>query len=163
MYNVAEDTKIILKGRRENRMVFEAAHNGFMYTVGANFQTSNYPRITNKCISVYGEDDVDFSGLPHTRIGDFPEIDREYTRRNKLVVAAQRAVLKEATSIEGLPEWLQALLDGKLSFSRKAGCSCGCSPGFKSASNFSFVPERGFFTHVWVARKPVEEADDTID
>lgn len=57
---------------------------------------------------------------------DEPEINRQWRRYNKLEIAKQREVLEAGMAL--IADQLYAQPD-KISFSRTAGCSCGCSPG----------------------------------
>lgn len=71
------------------------------------------------------EDEAKRLGLDniHTRRGEFPSLDQAWNKYNRQVVAAQRLVLE--TALDHIVKE-----PGRMSFSRKAGCSCGCSPGF---------------------------------
>lgn len=61
----------------------------------------------------------------YTRRGVFPTVDRAWDEFNRQVVAAQRAVLDDGLRALGhRPEEMG------IQFSRTAGCSCPCSPGF---------------------------------
>lgn len=71
--------------------------------------------------------DLDYSNFPMERPkysikGEDPENDRLWVAYNRLELKLMRE--KIATAFE------EAGIEGKLSFSRKAGCSCGCSAGF---------------------------------
>ena len=60
--------------------------------------------------------------------GDVPEVDKMYDRLNRQVIKNKRSVIENA--IAEFPV-LADLLDAiKFNFSRYAGCSCPCSPGF---------------------------------
>jgi len=85
-------------------------------------------------------DDFPHLDLPdiHTRRGEYPEVDKAWDRHNRALVKVWR-------------EWTTAALEqvfgeGKVHFSRKAGCACGCSPGFIASQ----VP---WHTDVWVSVK----------
>lgn len=58
--------------------------------------------------------------------GDNKQLDLEWKRYNREEVRLQRELIEEALAAD--PELAARL--GKLVFSRKAGCSCSCSPGF---------------------------------
>jgi hypothetical protein len=58
----------------------------------------------------------------YTRRGEFPELDKAWDAHNRAIIKAERDVL--------MPLLKGTQFEGKASFSRKAGCSCGCSPGF---------------------------------
>jgi hypothetical protein len=67
--------------------------------------------------------------LPHvyTKKGDHPIIDKAFALMNKLIVDRKTEVLNVALEALG-DEYAKSI--GKWKFSRKAGCACGCSPGF---------------------------------
>jgi hypothetical protein len=60
----------------------------------------------------------------YTKKGEFPALDKAFRVMNKEIVAAKREVLDAAIKALEVP-WY-----GEPKFSRKAGCPCGCSPGF---------------------------------
>lgn len=60
--------------------------------------------------------------------GENPDNDKLWKKYNKFEVATQKKLIQKAIELEMIPA---DVLEG-LSFSRKAGCSCGCSPGWKS-------------------------------
>lgn len=86
-------------------------------------------------IFVDGEQDVDFATAYElaNAAGSFSrgvseESDKMFDKLNRQVVKNQRTLIEEA--MELVPE-LAAVLDGvKMFHSRRAGCSCPCSPGF---------------------------------
>lgn len=62
----------------------------------------------------------------HTKRGAFPAVDKAWDKHNREIVRRKSIVFREG---------LKAVLkekhnDVKFRFSRTAGCSCGCSPGF---------------------------------
>ncbi|AXH47343.1 hypothetical protein SEA_EDEN_48 [Microbacterium phage Eden] len=60
--------------------------------------------------------------------GNNEEVDALFRKLNRLEVKNMKAVIAEA--VAEVPE-LAAILEGvNLTFSKKAGCSCGCSPAF---------------------------------
>lgn len=70
----------------------------------------------------------------YTTFGDNAENDKAWRKYNKLEVAAQRDALDEAlAALEGV-EVARHYADLAPTFSRRAGCSCGCSPGFRLGS-----------------------------
>lgn len=103
-------------------------------------------RLTKTRVYVSGEASVDFTdayamqranaethGSPFYGKGEFPAEDKLFAALNRQVVKNQKAVIEEVHETdEGLSEAI--LAGGKLTFSRTAGCACGCSP--------AFVPER---------------------
>lgn len=81
---------------------------------------------------VYGEDpSVKFANLAkkyalesvYTRRGEFPEVDRAFDKMNRMIIRVQRQILDAALKTLGV-------VVTKAEFSQKAGCRCGCSPGF---------------------------------
>lgn len=80
----------------------------------------------------FDPEDLRYSGITkrpeYTRKGDFPEIDKEWRRYNKAEVQIQKKIIAKAVQ-DGL---IDANLAQELKFSTKAGCSCGCSPGWRS-------------------------------
>lgn len=60
--------------------------------------------------------------------GENPDNDKLWKKYNRFEVATQKKLIEKAIELKLIPE---DVLEG-LSFSRKAGCSCGCSPGWKS-------------------------------
>lgn len=65
----------------------------------------------------------------YTRFGDDPANDSAWRKFNKLEVAAERVALDEALNLLQVLGYEVDGIDPK--FSRKAGCSCSCSPGFR--------------------------------
>jgi len=59
----------------------------------------------------------------YTLRGEYPELDKAFDKMNREIVAEKRKVLRAVLKALGEE-------DVKDSFSRKAGCKCGCSPGF---------------------------------
>jgi hypothetical protein len=80
----------------------------------------------------FDPEDLRYSGITkrpeYTRKGEFPEIDKEWRRYNKAELQIEKKIIAKAVQ-DGL---LDAELAKELKWSRKAGCSCGCSPGWKS-------------------------------
>lgn len=58
--------------------------------------------------------------------GDNKELDKEWRRYNKAELLLQRRIIAKAVADGMIPE--QIIQEAK--WSRKAGCSCGCSPGW---------------------------------
>lgn len=59
----------------------------------------------------------------YTRRGEWPALDKAFDVMNREIVAAKREVL------DAVLEKMDLGVE-KIQFSKKAGCSCGCSPGF---------------------------------
>lgn len=103
-------------------------------------------------VFVSGEAKPDMPVPPYgsTR-GDGSAEDKAWKAYNRAEVANQRDLIEEALAQN--PELATKL--GKLSFSRKAGCGCGCSPGF--------IAEGQGSQDIWITRTappaPVVEAD----
>jgi|LSQX01.3.fsa_nt_gb hypothetical protein len=64
-----------------------------------------------------------FSDIWETEIGKAATSDAEIAEIGKVMVRRYRKVLPEILKQAGIPE-------AKASWSWKAGCSCGCTPGF---------------------------------
>jgi hypothetical protein len=56
----------------------------------------------------------------YTSRGEYPQVDKAWDEHNKAYVAGVRSLLAQVEDIVG---------SKKMKFSKKAGCSCGCSPG----------------------------------
>ena len=69
----------------------------------------------------------------HTVRGAFPALDKAWDAYNKSVVEVKRAVLfgalKALAPVNPQAAYFRENMD-QIKFSRKAGCRCGCSPGF---------------------------------
>ena len=126
----------------KNRTILTA--DGFTVSIDHHSRYS-YKRPTKARIYVSGEESVDFTEAyamqreneaaysaanperPFYGKGDFPEEDKLFAKLNRQVVKNQKAVIEEALqTVEGL----DFLADNPLTFSKKAGCGCGCSPAF---------------------------------
>ena len=75
----------------------------------------------------------DYDHPPYSMEGDDPENDKAWRKYNRDKIVAMRELLDDISG------WLQSISNGDLKyrFSRKAGCSCGCSP--------SFIADRALF------------------
>jgi len=85
---------------------------------------------------------------PYTMVGEDPENDKAWKAYNRAEVRTMKAGLLEANAaFNFLPA------DGwELTFSRKAGCSCGCSPAFilkTSTGGFLWIDGKRYKS-VWV-------------
>lgn len=78
--------------------------------------------------------------------GDGSDADQAWRRYNREEIRLMREVVEEAFAAD--PELAEQL--GKVVFSKKAGCSCGCSPGF--------IAEGRDNQDVWISRTPDEPA-----
>lgn len=69
-------------------------------------------------------------GLPNigSRRGVSPPMDKAWDAFNSIITDSKTADLKLVLS--KVAEQVPALKDVELKFDRKAGCGCGCSPGF---------------------------------
>lgn len=77
---------------------------------------------------------------PYTQRGAYPALDRAWDAFNSHLIAAKTAALRAAGT--ALADDVDAMM-ATAKFSRKAGCSCGCSPGF-------VVEGLKPCTHTWV-------------
>lgn len=73
--------------------------------------------------------------LQFTRRGDNPAMDEAWDKWNRATVRLMKKEALRTLAEVGHPE-------AKVSFSRKAGCGCGCSPGFVVDRMLSFEGER---------------------
>lgn len=80
----------------------------------------------------FDPEDLKHSGITkrpeYSAKGDNPELDKEWKRYNKAELMIQKRIINQAVR-DGL---LDESLAKELKFSRKAGCACGCSPGWKA-------------------------------
>lgn len=111
---------------------------GYEISVSRDLQySSNKGR--SRVVYVDGETEVSMEGLEYGIRGEDPAMDKAWDRHNRQVIKNQRAVIEEVVAHEEfdkLPEVVKEVLVNKLTFSRYAGCRCGCSPGFKTPVNF---------------------------
>jgi hypothetical protein len=103
-------------------------------------------------VFVSGEDEPTFDhpGFGSVR-GDGSDEDRAWKRYNREELRLQRELVAQA--YVAVPELAADL--GGLSFSRKAGCSCGCFPGF--------IAEGRGTQDVWVTRTPATPTFQVAD
>ena len=77
-------------------------------------------------------EDLKHSGITkrpeYTIKGDFPDIDKAWKQYNRAELQIQKRIINQAVR-DGL---LEDALAKELKWSRKAGCFCGCSPGWKA-------------------------------
>lgn len=86
----------------------------------------------------------DMERPPYSMKGDDPELDARWRAYNRAELKAMRAAA--GPILAQLKELgLSSFGDGQLAFSRTAGCSCGCSPGF--VFSHSLYAEKPFFQH----------------
>lgn len=93
-----------------------------------------YKRPTKARVYVSGNEDVDYikayalmKELDPQNQGVSPEVNALFRKLNRQEVKNMKAVIEEALqTVEGL----DFLADNSLTFSKKAGCGCGCSPAF---------------------------------
>jgi len=80
----------------------------------------------------FDPEDLKHSGITrrpeYSRKGDNPSLDKEWKQYNKAELLIQKRIINQAVR-GGLLE--ESFAKG-LKFSRKAGCGCGCSPGWKA-------------------------------
>ncbi len=85
---------------------------------------------------------ADYIGAPsvYTVKGEWPALDKAFNKMNREIVAAKREVLVAALAALEITDL------GKASFSKNAGCQCGCSPGFifsESIAKDLFIEKAG--------------------
>jgi len=145
---------------------FAKGHNGAWYAKAncGEFTVTVHTRAwdekaTKTRLYVGGEAEVDFSaayeadyadGGPKPR-GQRPEVDKLYDSLNRQVVKNKKALLAEAKEQAAVAELLG---ERKMTFSRKAGCSCGCSAGFILDGMAYAETEAGRkpITSIWIER-----------
>jgi hypothetical protein len=80
----------------------------------------------------FDPEDLKHSGItkrPEYSIkGEDPTLDKAWKQYNKVELLMQKRIINQAVR-DGL---LDESLAKELKFSRKAGCQCGCSPGWKA-------------------------------
>ncbi len=80
----------------------------------------------------FDPEELKYSGITkrpeYSHKGEDKELDKEWKRYNKAELAIQKRIIYQAVQ-GGLID--EGLAQG-LKFSRKAGCQCGCSPGWKA-------------------------------
>lgn len=84
------------------------------------------------------------NGKPHvyTTRGQFPEVDKAWDRANRDYARMAREVASQALAGVGLR------LPERMKYSRRAGCTCPCSPGIVTSG--MFVPGLGDNVDIWV-------------
>src|SRR5256885_6646674 len=122
-------------------------------------------------------DDMDMP--PAGRKGDNPNNDKAWRTYHRIEVDRQRVIIADAVAelavspLQGVPWPLAAELAGACyPFSRKAGCSCGCSPGYVVHTRTGDVVRDGYksVSDIFISRKAVTapallepEDDDEAD
>jgi hypothetical protein len=79
-------------------------------------------------VFVGGQPDPKMPRPEYTVIGESPENDRLWKQYNREEIKIHKAVASAVSKAD------ERVTD--LKFSRKAGCSCPCSPGFRGAGDF---------------------------
>lgn len=106
--------------------------------------------------------DPDLPTPPYGVKGENVDDDKAWRRYNRAELVNQRAILTDALQVlaeNGVYAWA----DIKPGFSRKTGCGCGCSPGFRLGTRLAFDGfgpkgnEYGTVESVFVTVKPVPE------
>lgn len=101
-------------------------------------------RSSRHLVFVDGAPDPDMPMPPYGRKGDDAANDKARRAYNRREVEIMRAAAAEALDVD----------PSALKFSRKAGCSCPCSPGFRLDV---YVPGRSYSWATWVQ---VTKAED---
>lgn len=103
-------------------------------------------------VYVHGEKEESTEGLAHTLRGQDLEMDKAWNQLNRRVVKNKRDLIQEVVTnplFENLPDEIRSALSSKLSFSRYAGCSCPCSPGFRTSDRRILGPAGA----LWIEKK----------
>lgn len=128
------------------------------FELGKPFYDSHYKR--RKALlfldPLFEPTDMGFEVPPYSIKGENPIADAQWRKFNAAELEIRREVLEMA--LQRNPEAFQEIgypLDPKCyEFSRKAGCSCGCSPGYRVSK------ARNGSTNVWLrVREPQREAE----
>ena len=120
--------------------------------VRARFQQQRYwdPSHKTRCHVTLDDGDVPMDTPPYGSMrGDGSPEDKLWTRYNRLEVREMRAKLNRAMLVLSAADGHGG---GPWAFSRKAGCSCGCSPGFTYEAKILYMTGDGYARPVdmWV-------------
>jgi hypothetical protein len=112
-------------------------------------------------IYVSGADEItEMEQPPYTTIDDDPEVDRQWRRYNKLELVKMREVLDVGMAL------IADLLSNQaetIKFSRKAGCSCPCSPGFVADRPLRTAGDYRQIESMWITKvQPQTEPPRTL-
>lgn len=88
---------------------------------------------------------VNPDSIAYTSRGEYPQVDAAFDRENRLTIKGWRSVCNAISDEIGVTG---------VTFSRKAGCGCGCSPGFIAKDG---ERSRGWDIHVAVS--PLTDED----
>lgn len=111
---------------------------------GKAYVVSTVPEDRPKRVRVHVWSDVNDQLLPvpteaefgcnvHTLRGVNAALDAAWDKHNRSWIKAKRAVMEAVFNALTTEERAElGVAHGGLTFSRKAGCTCGCSPGFMS-------------------------------
>lgn len=101
-------------------------------------------RNRNTRVYVSGEPKVDFTEAEKLsrkagsfNRGESVEADKAWDAANRALVQSKKDFLEALKAT--IPVLGEVLSDHKLNFNRKAGCSCGCSPGFVADRQIRFA------------------------
>lgn len=93
-----------------------------------NLEGSYLRRYRKTRIHVWGSEVTDMERPPYSIKGQNAENDELWKKYNRLEIKAQRDVISVA--LDDIALAVRIPEDFKFTFSRNAGCSCPCSPGF---------------------------------
>lgn len=89
--------------------------------------------------------------------GEYPELDKAWRKFNKAEAAQMKEILEAALPLLGLQET-------KFKFSTKAGCACGCSPGFVALDSWPLPGYYDlFFGTMDEDKKIAEVVEDVVE
>ena len=131
--------------RYTTEMVLEGTTYEVMY-LGRDYSSRAAFRSHKTRVSVSGEDRPTMLVPAYTMRGDDPANDALWRKYNREVVKLMKAV--------ALPV-IHEILDDEnptLTFSRTAGCSCGCSPAFK-LDRLIYKEQVGVVESIYITRK----------
>ena len=116
-----------------------------VFMVGMDWNDRRAVRRMRTLVSCGNQVEPDMEMPAYSIKGEDPEVDAAWRKYNREELCLMRAIVDPVVQAE-FPEL------GKLSFSRTAGCSCGCSPAFR-AEGMVIDEEIGRVSWITITRK----------
>ena len=116
-----------------------------IFMTGIDWSDSRSARRERTLVSCGNSIDPEMPMPAYSLKGDNAELDAAWRKYNREELRLMRAIVDPVVEAE-FPEL------GKLSFSRTAGCSCGCSPAFR-AEGMVIDEEIGRVSWITITRK----------
>ena len=113
--------------------------------IGVDWSDRRAARRSRTLVSCGNSVEPDMEMPAYSIKGEDPDSDAAWRKYNREELRLMRAIVDPVVKDE-FPEL------GKLSFSRTAGCSCGCSPAFR-AERMVFDEELGRVSWITITRK----------